>query len=267
MKKLNLKKMRKSSLSLLLVLLFAFNIFAVDIDSQAQELYLEAMAALGEDNESKAMQTFEKALFKDSKILAFDDKGLLDKITTNYLQKVTEDPKVEYYYKLGFLMRVRGNYQESINFYKEGLKKYPDNKEFASLAKKKIYELQWLITGEKPKEEDGKKDPTQNFVAEPKTNKDKTDNEEESSSNNQNDQPEKPQDKEKAAEAKLKKEISSAESEVEQLQKDYDLWFSMTYGDHKYDKKDYYEAMMYFYEDKLKAAKEKLKNLQNQLEK
>lgn len=263
MKKLNLKTMRKSSLSLLLVLLFAFNILAVDIDSEAQELYLEAMAAIGEDNESKALETFEKALFKDSKILAFDDKGLLDKITTNYLKKVTEDPKVEYYYKLGFLMRVRGNYQEAINFFNEGIKKYPENKQFVNFARKKVYELQWLLTGEKPKQEDEKDSPVANFVVAPiNSEEDKKDE----ATSEQKAQA-KTQDKEKAAEAKLKQEISGAENEVAQLQNDYDLWFSLTYGDHKYEKKDYYSAMMYFYEDKLKAAKEKLKKLQEQMDK
>jgi|GEM_PF-5397343 len=263
MKILNLKITGKSSLSFLLVLLFAFNIFAVDIDPQAQKLYLEAMVALGEDNEVEALQSFEKALFKDSKILAFDDKGLLDKITTNYLQKVTEDPKVKYYYKLGFLMRVRGNYRESINFFKEGLKRYPDNKEFVNYAKKKVYELEWLINDEKTEKKDGEKDIARNLVVAPESDKEVKD----SSSSSDQDSEKKPQDKKKAAEAKLKQEISSVESEVAQLQNDYDLWFSLTYGDHKYEKKDYYEAMMYFYEDKLKVAKAKLQNLQEQLEK
>ncbi|PLX15304.1 MAG: hypothetical protein C0601_13385 [Candidatus Muiribacterium halophilum] len=261
MKKIKLK-LRKNSLSLFLIICFFLNVLAVDINQQAQEMYLKSMAALGQDNEPQALDLFEKALFKDSKILAFDDKGLLDKITTKYLKKVTEEPKVEYYYKLGFLMRVRGNYKESINFFSDGIKRFPDNEKYVNYAKKKIYELQWLITGEKPKSED-EKTPVDNFVV---ATPDKNQNEDKQKDPDKSIEEKQPkQDQKKAADEKLKQSISSAESEVAQLQNEYDLWFSLNYND-KYEKKDYYPAMMYFYEDKLKAAKEKLKKLQEQMD-
>jgi predicted RNase H-like nuclease (RuvC/YqgF family) len=75
--------------------------------------------------------------------------------------------------------------------------------------------------------------------------------------------------KEKKRQA-LENAIENQKKIVEDLKKQYDLWFNLTYSNdkEKYKYKDvkYSSQLMYYYEDKLKAAQERLEKLEKELE-
>ena len=242
-------------LSLSLILLFVFiSSFAVDIRESARMSYVDSMKALGQGNTDKALLDYEKALFDDSRILAFDDKGLLNSLTLKYLKLQNEDSKDEYLFKLGLLFRLSGNYNEAVNFFNKLIKDFPDSN-YKERAGIQVYEMTVMNEQLKIQQNTGQTQEV-TFVSDEEGQKEKISEEEKKNAEEQR--------KNELAQ-KYSEDVSKIENEISQLKNDHDLWFSLEYGKHNQPKENYYEAMVYYYEKKIKQAEKKLKDLQEKL--
>jgi len=240
-----------SIISLLLVI----NVFSVDIKESSRMFYIESMKALGENNKEQALINYEKALYDDSNILSLDDKGLLNSLTLKYLKLQNENSKDLYLYKLGSLFRFSGNYDEAVNFYNKLIKDFPKSS-YVDTAVVKVYEI--TILKEQLKSQSTKKETAEvKVVTDKKTEKNNAIEENKAEAEQKN----------RELAEKYSSDASNTEKEIAKLRNDYDLWFSLEYGEHKYKKESYYKPMVYYYEKKLKEAEKKLNDIKEKLDK
>ncbi|MFW5781791.1 MAG: hypothetical protein ACOCWO_00710 [Candidatus Muiribacteriaceae bacterium] len=238
---------------LFLIFSTCFTVLSLDISPEAEEYYIKSMSMLGRNSEDKAAEFFEKAVFEDARVLVFDDKGLLDKVTNKYVKKAMDTEKSENLFRLAYLMRIRGDHKQALYFYNLFLEKGSDDRELVNRARKRVYELSYIsdVLDKKKKQanpdtviESSSAKDTEEVSAESEESKDSADEEKKE---------------------RLERLISSQENEVDKLRGQYDLWFSLTYGDHKYKKEEYHSNLMYYYERKLKEAEKKLEDMKSKL--
>ncbi|MFA7576896.1 MAG: hypothetical protein WC002_02395 [Candidatus Muiribacteriota bacterium] len=245
------------NLFLFFSVLFVFSLPMVD--DEARNFYLEAMKAYGNNDEKNALLNYEKAFFKDGKIQIYDDKGLLDKLTLKYMEIINKKLEPDALFKIAHIMRMRGNYENSINFYKLFIENFRDDREKISHAVSMIQEMEFAMNFNKNQNQNQNlTQPTSEIQSQiPAQNQ----SEQSKISSQQKPDEEKKDTVTTEKERERNRQIEQKKNEVAKLQNEYDLWFSLTYGKHDYQKKDYYEAMVHFYNSKLQKAQQELKEL------